>query len=186
MSEASNKIIDANSKTFYLISGTLNSTTFTEIFKDDKTMEDTHFLLETSAKHIYSYKLSNKATIWVIFYRITYHGNLESFVLEIKKFLNEVINFKGELRTPTITLNILKKLPEEYHKIAGKLSSNMKNLENPDAILNLLHNLALKEKGLSPQSTIQEISLNIEVFRAKTIHYFRDLKNNFLESHPDD
>ncbi|MBW0497111.1 hypothetical protein O181_036826 [Austropuccinia psidii MF-1] len=155
-SAADNKTIDANEETQNLIAGTLDSNTFTEIFDDDETMENVHLLWNKLTKH---------------------------FASPIK-FLNEVISFKVEVGTPTLAFTILTKLPEDYHNIAEKVTANTETLGNPNAILSLLHEVALKEKALNLKNNNQSVALNREIFRSKTVHYCRDGKHNPLASHP--
>ncbi|MBW0467292.1 hypothetical protein O181_007007 [Austropuccinia psidii MF-1] len=159
-SAADNKIIDANAETCNLIAGTLDSNTFTQIFNDDETMENAHLLWNKLTKHFASSTFNNQARIWMRFCRITYNGSLQGFISEVRQCLNEVIIVKVEVGTPTLAFTILTKLPEEYHNIVEKVTANTETLGNPNAILNLLHDVALKEEALNLQSTKQrDISL---------------------------
>ncbi|MBW0508666.1 hypothetical protein O181_048381 [Austropuccinia psidii MF-1] len=185
-SAADNKIIDANAETCNLIAGTLDSNTFTEIFDDDETMENAHLLWNKLTRHFASSTFNNQARIWMSFCRITYNGSLRSFISDIRQCLNEVISVKVEVGTPTLAFTILTKLPEEYHNIVEKVTANTETLGNPNAILNLLHDVALKEEALNLQNNNQSLALNREVFCSKTIHYCKDGKHNPLASHPAD
>ncbi|MBW0543082.1 hypothetical protein O181_082797 [Austropuccinia psidii MF-1] len=182
-SAAENKIIDANAETCNLIAGTLDSATFTEIFDDNETMENANLLWSKLTKRFASSTFNNQARIWMRFCRITYNGNLRSFILEIRQCLNEVISVKVEVGTPTLAFNILTKLPEEYHNVVEKVTTNTETLGNPNAILNLLHDVALKEEALQNQNN-HTLALNREMFRSKTIHYCKDGRHNPLASHP--
>ncbi|MBW0538164.1 hypothetical protein O181_077879 [Austropuccinia psidii MF-1] len=185
-SAADNKIIDANAETCNLIAGTLNSSTFAEIFDDNETMENAHLLWNKLKKRFASSTFNNQARIWMRFCRITYNGSLQSFISEIRQCLNEVISVKVEVGTPTLAFTILTKLPEEYHNIIEKVTTNTETLGNPNSILNLLHDVALKEEALNLQSTNQSLALDREIFGSKTIHYCKDGKHNLLASHPAD
>ncbi|MBW0485651.1 hypothetical protein O181_025366 [Austropuccinia psidii MF-1] len=181
-SAADNKIIDANAETCNLIARTLNSNTFTEIFNENETMENAHLLWNKLTKRFASSTFNNQARIWMRFCRITYNGSLQSFISEIRQCLNKVISVKVEVGTPTLAFTILTKLPEEYHNIVEKVTKNTETLGNPNAILNLLHDIALKEEALNLQSTNQFLALNREIFRSKTIHYCKDGKHNPLQA----
>ncbi|MBW0546121.1 hypothetical protein O181_085836 [Austropuccinia psidii MF-1] len=183
-SAAENKVIDANAETCNLIAGTLDSTTFTEIFDDDETMENANLLWSKLIKCFPSSTFNNQAQIWMRFCRINYNGNLQSFISEIRQCLNEVISMKVEVGTTTMALTILTKFTEEYHNVVEKVTTNTKTLGNLNAILNLLHNFGLKEEALQNQNNKQTLVLNREVFQSKTIHYCKDGRHNPLASHP--
>ncbi|MBW0513986.1 hypothetical protein O181_053701 [Austropuccinia psidii MF-1] len=159
-SAAENRVFNANAETCNLIAGTLYSATFTEIFDDDETMENSNLLWSKCTKCFASSTFNNQAHIWMRFCRITCNGNLLSSISEIRQCLNEVISIKVEVTTNTETLG------------------------NPNAILNLLHDVALKEEALHNQNNTQKLALNREVFRSKTIHYCKDGRHNPLASHP--
>ncbi|MBW0500660.1 hypothetical protein O181_040375 [Austropuccinia psidii MF-1] len=124
------------------------------------------------------------ARIWIRFCRITYNGSLQSFISEFRQCLKKVISVKVEVGTPTLAFTILTKLQEEYHKIVEKATANTETLGNPNAILNLLHDVVLKEEALNLQNTNESLALNRDIFCSKTKHYCRDGKHNPLESHP--
>ncbi|MBW0492429.1 hypothetical protein O181_032144 [Austropuccinia psidii MF-1] len=159
-SAAENKVIDANAEACNLIAGTLDSATFTEIFDDDETIENANLLWSKLTKCFASSTFNNQACIWMGFCRITYNGNLQSFIFEIRQCLNEVISVKVEFTTNTETLG------------------------NSNGILNLLHNVALKEEALHKQNNNQALALNREFFQSKTIHYCQGGRHNPLASHP--
>ncbi|MBW0481298.1 hypothetical protein O181_021013 [Austropuccinia psidii MF-1] len=117
------------------------------------------------------------------FCRITYNGDLQSFIQEIRQCLNEVIRVKVEVGTPTLAFTILIKFPEEYHNVVEKVTTNTETLGNPNDILNLLHDVALKEEALHNQNNNQTLALNREVFQSKIIHYCKDGRHNPLASH---
>ncbi|MBW0561266.1 hypothetical protein O181_100981 [Austropuccinia psidii MF-1] len=183
-SAAENKVIDANAETCNLIAGTLDSATFTEIFDDDETMENANLLWSKLTRRFASSTFNNQARIWMRFCRITYNGNLQSFISEIRQCLNEVITVKVEVGTPTVAFTILTKFPEEYHNVVEKVTTNTETLGNPNAILNLLHDVALKEEALQNQNDSQTLVLNREMFCSKTINYCKDGRHNPLASHP--
>ncbi|MBW0465871.1 hypothetical protein O181_005586 [Austropuccinia psidii MF-1] len=183
-STAENKVIDANTETCSLIARTLDSATFTEIFDENEAMENENLLWSKLIKCFASSTFNNQARIWMILCRITYNGNLQIFISEIRQCLNEVISIKVEVGTPTLAFTILKKLPEEYHNVVEKVTTNTETLGNPNAILNLLHNVSLKEEALNNQNNNQTLALNREVFQSKTIHYCKDRRHNPLASHP--
>ncbi|MBW0511676.1 hypothetical protein O181_051391 [Austropuccinia psidii MF-1] len=118
------------------------------------------------------------------FCRISYNGKLQSFISEIRQCLNDVISVNVEVLTPTLAFTILTKLPEEYHNVVKKVTTNTETLCTPNAILNLLQNVALKEEALHNQNNSHTLALNREIFCSKTIHYCKDRRHNPLDSHP--
>ncbi|MBW0505199.1 hypothetical protein O181_044914 [Austropuccinia psidii MF-1] len=102
---------------------------------------------------------------------------------KIRQCLNEVIRVKVEVGTPTLVFAILIKFPEEYHNVVEKGTTNTETLGNPNYILNLLHDVALKEEALHNQNNNQTLALNREVFQSKTIHYCKDGRHNPLANH---
>ncbi|MBW0482477.1 hypothetical protein O181_022192 [Austropuccinia psidii MF-1] len=64
---AENKTIDASVEKCNLISGTLDSTTFTEIFDDDETTDNANLLWNKITKCVASSTFNNQARIWMRF-----------------------------------------------------------------------------------------------------------------------
>ncbi|MBW0500269.1 hypothetical protein O181_039984 [Austropuccinia psidii MF-1] len=147
-------------------------------------MENANLLWSKLTKRFASSTFNNQACIWMTFCRITYNGNLQSCISEIRQCLNEVISVKVEVGTPTLAFTILTKLPDEYQNVIEKFTTNTETLGNPNAILNLLHNVALKAEALQNQNSNQTLALNREVFQSKIIHYCKDGRHNPLASHP--
>ncbi|MBW0511148.1 hypothetical protein O181_050863 [Austropuccinia psidii MF-1] len=147
-------------------------------------MENRNLLWSNLTRRFASSTFNNQARIWMQFCRNSYNGNLQSFISEIRQCLNDLISVKVEVGTPTLAFTILTKLPEEYHNVVKKVTTNTETLCNPNAILNLLHDVALKEEALHNQNNSQKLVLNREMFCSKTIHYCKDGRHNPLDSHP--
>ncbi|MBW0483825.1 hypothetical protein O181_023540 [Austropuccinia psidii MF-1] len=74
-----------------------------------------------------------------------------------------------------------------YLFLIEKVILNTKTQGSPDAILNLLHDAALKEEALKSSfdtNIDSRMALNRETFRSKTIHYCNNGRHNPLASHP--
>ncbi|MBW0504308.1 hypothetical protein O181_044023 [Austropuccinia psidii MF-1] len=131
--------------------------------------------------------LRYQARIWSRFSKITYNGNLRSFISELRKSLNEIKTVRIEVGTKTLAFAILTKLPVAFNILIEKVTLNTETQGSPDAILNLLHDAALNEEALkSSFKTNMEsrMALNRETFRSKTIHYCSNGRHNPLASHP--
>ncbi|MBW0484980.1 hypothetical protein O181_024695 [Austropuccinia psidii MF-1] len=154
------------------------------MFDDDETLKNANILCSKLIKRFASSTFNNQAQIWMRFCRITYNSNLRSFILEIRQCLNEVMSVKVEVGTPMLAFTILTKIPDKYHNVIEKVTTNTETLGNPTAILNLLHDVALKAEALNSQNNNHTLALNREVFQFETIHYCKDGKHNPLANHP--
>ncbi|MBW0510262.1 hypothetical protein O181_049977 [Austropuccinia psidii MF-1] len=153
-SVADNKIIDANIETCNIITNRLDSSTFAEIVV---------------------------ARIWSRSSKITYNGDLQSFITKLRRSLNEAKTIGIKVRSKTLAFSILSKLPKDLKSLSEKVTLNTETQGNPGAILNLLHDATLKQEALNQlKNTNNNIALNREVFKSKkitiavmedTIHY---------------
>ncbi|MBW0540999.1 hypothetical protein O181_080714, partial [Austropuccinia psidii MF-1] len=128
-----------------------------------------------------------QARIWSRFPKITYNGNLRSFISELRQSLNEIKTVGIEVGTKTLAFAILTKLPDDFNSLIEKVTLNTKTQGSPDAILNLLHDAALKEEALKSSfntNTDNRMALNRETFRSERIHYCSNGHHNPLASHP--
>ncbi|MBW0472263.1 hypothetical protein O181_011978 [Austropuccinia psidii MF-1] len=106
-----------------------------------------------------------------------------------KRFASSTFNNQARIwiRFCRITYNgSLQSFISEIRQCLNEVTANTETLGNPNAILNLLHDIALKEEALNLQNTNQSLALNREVFCSKTIHYCKDGKHNPLASHSAD
>ncbi|MBW0500541.1 hypothetical protein O181_040256 [Austropuccinia psidii MF-1] len=128
-----------------------------------------------------------QARIWSRFSKITYNRNLQSFISELRQSLNKIKTVGIEVGIKTLAFAILTKLPDNFNSLIEKVMLNTKTQGSPDAILNLLHDAALKEEALkSPIESNMDsrMELNRETFKSKTIHYCSNGHHNPLASHP--
>ncbi|MBW0483824.1 hypothetical protein O181_023539 [Austropuccinia psidii MF-1] len=92
-----------------------------------------------------------------------------------------------EIGTKTLAFAILTKIPNNFNNLIEKVTLNTKTQGSPDAILNLLHDAALKEEALKSSfdtNIDSRMALNRETFRSKTIHYCSNGRHDPLASHP--
>ncbi|MBW0564191.1 hypothetical protein O181_103906 [Austropuccinia psidii MF-1] len=157
-SAADNKIIDSNIETCNIITNSLDLCTFANIV----------------------------ARIWSRFSKITYNGNLQSFISELRQSLNKIKTVGIKVGIQRLAFAILTKLPNDFNSLIEKVTLNTETQGSPDAILNLLHDAALKEEALksSIKSNIDgKMALNRETFKSKTIHYCSNGRHNPLANH---
>ncbi|MBW0550844.1 hypothetical protein O181_090559 [Austropuccinia psidii MF-1] len=153
----------------------------------DEEMENTHLLWSKLTNCVASSTFNSQARIWSRFSKITYNGNLRSFISELRQSLNKIKTVGIEVGTKTFAFAILTKLPNDLNSLIDKVTLNTGTQGSPDAILNLLHDAALKEEPFksSVESNIDSrMALNRETFRSKTIHYCSNGRHNPLASHP--
>ncbi|MBW0487248.1 hypothetical protein O181_026963, partial [Austropuccinia psidii MF-1] len=186
-SAADNKIIDANIETCNIITNSLDSSTFSKIVVGDEEMENAYLLWSKITNRFASSTFNSQARIWSRFSKITYNGNLRSFISELRQSLNEIKTVGIEVGIKTLAFAIITKLPDDFNSLIEKITLNTETQGSPDAILNLLHDAALKEEALktSIESNIDsKMALNRETFKSKTIHYCSNGRHNPLASHP--
>ncbi|MBW0552306.1 hypothetical protein O181_092021 [Austropuccinia psidii MF-1] len=186
-SAADNKIIDANIETCNIITNSLGSSTFAKIVVGDEEMENTYLLWSKLTNCFALSTFNSQARIWSRFSKITYNGNLQSFISELWQSLNKIKTVRIKVGTKTLAFDIITKLPDDFNSLIEKVTLNTETQGSPDAILNLLHDAALKEEALksSFETNIDSrMALNRETFRLKTIHYCSNGRHNPLASNP--
>ncbi|MBW0473124.1 hypothetical protein O181_012839 [Austropuccinia psidii MF-1] len=183
---ADNKIIDANIETCNIITNSLDLCTFAEIVVGDEEMENTYLLWSKITNCFASSTFNSQVRIWSIFSKITYNGNLRSFISELRQSLNKIKTVGIEVGIKTLVFAILTKFPNDFNSLIEKVTLNTEIQGSPDAILNLLNDAALKEEEL--KSSIEsnkdgKMALNRETFKSKTIHYCSNRCHNPLVNH---
>ncbi|MBW0471407.1 hypothetical protein O181_011122 [Austropuccinia psidii MF-1] len=111
-------------------------------------MENAYLLWNKLTNLFTSSTFNSQAKIWSRFPKISYNGNLQSFITELRESLNEIKTVGIEVRTKTVAFSIFTKVLDNFSSLNEKVTLNTKSQGNPDAILNLLHNEALKEEAL--------------------------------------
>ncbi|MBW0531260.1 hypothetical protein O181_070975 [Austropuccinia psidii MF-1] len=81
------KIIDANIETCNIITNSINSSTFAKIVVGDEEMENTYLLWSKLTNRFASSTFNSQARIWSRSSKITYNGNLQSFISELRQSL---------------------------------------------------------------------------------------------------
>ncbi|MBW0530708.1 hypothetical protein O181_070423 [Austropuccinia psidii MF-1] len=186
-SAVDNKIIDSNIEMCNIITNSLNSSTFAKIVVGDKEMENAYLLCSKLTNCFASSTFNSQTRIWSRFSEITDNRNLRSFISELRKSSNKIKTVGIKVGTKKLAFSILAKLPNDFTSLIEKVTVNTKTQGNPDAIINLLHDEALKEEALksSVKSNIDSrMALNRETFRSKTIYYCSNSHHNPLASHP--
>ncbi|MBW0515471.1 hypothetical protein O181_055186 [Austropuccinia psidii MF-1] len=170
-----------------IITNSLDSCTFAKIVVGDEEMENTYLLWSKITNHFSSSTFNSQARIWSIFSKTTYNRNLQSFISELRQSLNKIKTVGIKVGIKMLAFAILTKLPDDFKSLIEKVMLNTKNQGSPDAILNLLHDAALKEEALKSPIEFNmdsRMALNRETFKLKTIHYCRNGHQNPLASHP--
>ncbi|MBW0491555.1 hypothetical protein O181_031270 [Austropuccinia psidii MF-1] len=128
---------------------------------------------------------SSQARKWRRFLKASYHGNLCKLNTECRRSLNEVKTIGVEVGTRALAFSILTKLPGKLQSLIGKVSLSTETQGNPDSILFLLPDVALKQEAMNhSESDRKAIELNIQLFNSKTIHYCSSGQPNPLANHP--
>ncbi|MBW0534029.1 hypothetical protein O181_073744 [Austropuccinia psidii MF-1] len=131
--------------------------------------------------------IETQARIWSRFSKITYNRNLRSFISKLRQSLNKIKTVRIKVCIKTLAFAILTKLPKNFNSLIEKFTLNTKTQGSTDAILNLLHDAALKEEAekSSIESNIdRRMALNRETSKSKTNHYCSNGCHNPLASHP--
>ncbi|MBW0488407.1 hypothetical protein O181_028122 [Austropuccinia psidii MF-1] len=131
-------------------------------------MENTYLLWSKITNCFSSSTFNSQARIWSRFSKITYNGNLQSFISELRQSLNEIKTVGIKVGIKTLAFAILTKLPNDFNSLIEKVMLNAKTQGSPDAILNLLHDATLKSSIESNMDS--RMGLNREKFKSKTIH----------------
>ncbi|MBW0483579.1 hypothetical protein O181_023294 [Austropuccinia psidii MF-1] len=120
-----------------------------------------------------------KARVLSKFQRLIYEDNLNEFIANTRKCLSDIALVGIAVEDKILAFSILTKLPEEFHSLIEKVTLNADTQGNPGAILNVLHEAALKEEALSTDST-KVLALNKENFPSKIVHYCSNGRHNPL------
>ncbi|MBW0564733.1 hypothetical protein O181_104448 [Austropuccinia psidii MF-1] len=158
-SAADNKIIEANIETCNIIPNSLNSSTFAKIPGKD-------------LEQILENYLQRESTI---------------FHLGTKAKFKQNKHCQNQSWHKDTGICYTHQTSQQFNSLIEKVTLNTKTQGSPDAILNLLHDAALKEEALksSIKSNIdRKMALNRETFKLKTIHYCSNRPHNPLASCP--
>ncbi|MBW0516878.1 hypothetical protein O181_056593 [Austropuccinia psidii MF-1] len=186
-SAADNKIIDANIETCNIITNSVDSCTFSEIVVGDEEMENAYLLWSKIANRFASSTFNSQARIWSRLSKITSNRNLQSFISELRQSLTQIKTFGIKVGIKTLALAILTKIPDDFNSLIEKVTLNTKTQGSPNAILNLVHDAAVKEEALksSIKTNIDsKMAPNRETFKSNTIQNCSNGRHNPLASHP--
>ncbi|MBW0544998.1 hypothetical protein O181_084713 [Austropuccinia psidii MF-1] len=102
--------------------------------------------------------------------KLVYKNNLKEFISDTRKCLRNIVSVGIAVEDKILAFFILTKLPNEFHPLIENVTLNAETQVNPDAILNVSHEDALKEEALSNNST-KALPLNKMNFPSKIVHY---------------
>ncbi|MBW0476696.1 hypothetical protein O181_016411 [Austropuccinia psidii MF-1] len=173
------KFVDANVEACGIITNFMDSRTFVALFILEEITQNSFQLWKKVNKRFASSSFNSKARIWSKFQKLTYEDNLKEFITNTRKCLRNIASVSIAIEDEILAFSILKKLPDEFHSLIEKVTQNAKTQGNPNPILNVLHEEALKEKALSID-TIKTLALNKEISPLKIIHYCSNGKHNPL------
>ncbi|MBW0470626.1 hypothetical protein O181_010341 [Austropuccinia psidii MF-1] len=142
-SSAYKKIINCS-----IIANSLDSNTSSMIVIGYADMENAYLLWKKLTNLFTSSTFNIQEKIWSRFSKISYNGNLQSFITELRKSLNEIKTVGIEVRTKTVSFSILTKVPHNFSSLNENVTLNTKTQGKPFAIFNLLHNAGPKEESL--------------------------------------
>ncbi|MBW0463683.1 hypothetical protein O181_003398 [Austropuccinia psidii MF-1] len=105
--------------------------------------------------------------------------NLKDFIANTRKCLSDIASIGIVVEDKILAFSILTKLPEEFHSLIEKVTLNADTKGNPDTILNVLHEAALKEEALFSDST-KALVLKKDKLPSKVVHYCSNGRHNPL------
>ncbi|MBW0532359.1 hypothetical protein O181_072074 [Austropuccinia psidii MF-1] len=173
------ELIDVNVEVCGIITNFMDSRTFTPLVTSEDITQNSYLLWNKVNKQFASSSFNSKARVWSKFQKLTYENNLKEFIANTQKCLSDIALVGIAVEDKILAFLILTKLPEEFHSLIEKVTLNADTQGNPDAILNVLHEAALKEEALSTDST-KVLALNKENFPSKFIHYCSNGRHNPL------
>ncbi|MBW0552003.1 hypothetical protein O181_091718 [Austropuccinia psidii MF-1] len=127
--------------------------TFAALFTSEEITQNSYLLWRKVNERFASSTFNSKARYWSKFQKLTYDDNLKDFIANTQKCLNYISAVGINVEDEILAFSILTKLPEEFHSLIEKVTLNAETQGNPDAILNVLHEAALKEEALSIDTT---------------------------------
>ncbi|MBW0521938.1 hypothetical protein O181_061653, partial [Austropuccinia psidii MF-1] len=152
----------------------MDSRTFAALVTSEDITQNCYLLWNKVNEQFSSSSFNSKARVWSEFQKLVYKNNLKEFIANTWKCLSEIA-----VEDKILPFLILTKLPDEFHSLIKKVTLNAKTQGNPDAILNVLHEAALKEEALSNDST-KALALNKITFPSKIVHYCSNGRHNPL------
>ncbi|MBW0559131.1 hypothetical protein O181_098846 [Austropuccinia psidii MF-1] len=173
------KIVDANVEACGLITNLLDLRTFAALVTTEEITQNSYLLWKKVNKRFASSTFNSKARIWSKFQKLTYNDSLKDFIANTQKCLKNISAVGIAVEEEVLAFSILTKLPEEFHSLIEKLKLNAETQGSPKAILNVLHEAALKEEALSVDTT-RALVLKKDNLPSKIVHYCSNGKNNPL------
>ncbi|MBW0489907.1 hypothetical protein O181_029622 [Austropuccinia psidii MF-1] len=173
------KITDANVEACGLITNFLDSRTFAALVTSEEIIQNSYLLWSKVNERFASSTFNSKARIWSKFQKLTYDDNLKDFIANTQKCLNDISAVGIDVEDEILAFLILTKLTKEFQSLIEKVTLNAETQGNPNAILNILHEAALKEEVLSIDTT-KALILKKDNFPSKVVHYYSNRKHNPL------
>ncbi|MBW0576079.1 hypothetical protein O181_115794 [Austropuccinia psidii MF-1] len=173
------KIVDANVEACGIITNFMDSRTFAALVTSEEITQNSFCLWKKVNERFSSSSFNSKARIWSKFQKLAYEDNLKEFIANTRKCLSDIALVGIAVEDEILAFSILTKLPDEFHSLIEKVTLNAETQGNPNAILNVLHEAALKEEALSMVSN-KTVALNKQSFPSKIVHYCSNGKHNPL------
>ncbi|MBW0504457.1 hypothetical protein O181_044172 [Austropuccinia psidii MF-1] len=151
------KIIDANVEACGLITNFLDSRRFAALVTLEEITQNSYLLWR----------------------KLTYNDSLKEFIANTQKLLNDILAVGIAVEDEILAFSILTKLPEEFHLLIENFPLNAEAQGNPNTILNVLHEAALKEESLSMDTT-NSLVLKKDNFPLKGDNHCSNGKHNCL------
>ncbi|MBW0507494.1 hypothetical protein O181_047209 [Austropuccinia psidii MF-1] len=173
------KITDANVEACGLIANLLDSKTFAALVTLEEITQNSYLLWSQFNERFSLSTFNSKARIWSKFQKLMYNNSLKYFIANTQKCLNDISAIGIAVEYEIIAFLILTKPPEEFHLLIEKVILNAETQGNPDAIVNVLHEAALKDEALSIDTT-RALILKKDNFPSQIVHYCSNRKHNPL------
>ncbi|MBW0520313.1 hypothetical protein O181_060028 [Austropuccinia psidii MF-1] len=146
--ETQTPAVDANVEACGIINNFLDSRAFLALFISEEITQNIFILWNNVNGRFASSSCNIKAQIWSKFQKLIYEYNLKDFIANTQKCLSDIASVGITIEDEILAFSILTKLPEEFHSLIEKFTLNADTQGNPDTILNVLNEAALKDKAL--------------------------------------
>ncbi|MBW0507753.1 hypothetical protein O181_047468 [Austropuccinia psidii MF-1] len=171
------KITEANVEACGLITKFLDSRTFEALVMSEEITQNSSLLWSKVNERFALSVFNSKPRVWSKFQKLIYNESLKEFIVNTLKCFNDILAVGIAVEDEILALSILTKLPEEFHSLIEKVMLNAETQGNPNAILNVLHEAALKEEALSMDTT-RALVLKKDNFLSRAVHYCSNGKHN--------
>ncbi|KAI7940222.1 hypothetical protein MJO28_013874 [Puccinia striiformis f. sp. tritici] len=124
----------------YILMNHIHETVFETVVTPD-IAQDPHAIWDSINSRFASVSVNNKGRVWLRFMRYEYSGNLNDFIGDIRKLLNEIRLLQLGVPDNILSFSILAKLSEDMYNIVDNIIMNEVICENPAAVLSKLQEM---------------------------------------------